>query len=217
MSTAAPLNLERQVAQAYATPIGRFRLPNAEDLNRELRRIVLQRESAEPSDNFANVGGWHSKMDLWDWPDPEISHLKTVIIEAVRHMMAVAAGGSLPPGRVAVKAWANVSRKGNFHRIHNHPNAAWSGVYYVDSGSPVADQPLSGVLELCDPRPFTEMVPTPGDPFGKRAIFSSDPGTMVLFPSWLYHFVNPFQGEGERISIAFNVQWQAAAEARGMM
>ena len=29
---------------------------------------------------------------------------------------------------------------------------------------------------------------------------------MVVFPGWMYHFVNPYQGEGERISIAFNVR-----------
>jgi hypothetical protein len=39
-------------------------------------------------------------------------------------------------------------------------------------------------------------------------IFRAEAGMMVLFPSWLYHFVNPFFGDGERISIAFNIQWQ---------
>ena len=28
---------------------------------------------------------------------------------------------------------------------------------------------------------------------------------MVMFPSWLLHGVRPYQGEGERISIAFNI------------
>ena len=30
------------------------------------------------------------------------------------------------------------------------------------------------------------------------------PGQVLLFPSWLHHYVNPFRGKGERISIAFN-------------
>jgi len=29
-------------------------------------------------------------------------------------------------------------------------------------------------------------------------------GRLILFPSWLYHQVNPYFGEGERISISFN-------------
>jgi len=28
---------------------------------------------------------------------------------------------------------------------------------------------------------------------------------VVMFPSWLSHSVDPWQGEGERVSIAFNV------------
>ena len=63
-----------------------------------------------------------------------------------------------------------------------------------------------GLLELLDPRPFTEMVNTPGEPFGQKAIIRPRSGAMVIFPGWMYHFVNPYQGEGERISIAFNVR-----------
>jgi hypothetical protein len=55
------------------------------------------------------------------------------------------------------------------------------------------------------------MVPAPGNPCGQRVIFRAEAGTMILFPSWMYHFVNAFHGPGERISIAFNMQWQAAA------
>ena len=30
------------------------------------------------------------------------------------------------------------------------------------------------------------------------------PGELVMFPSWVLHDVKPFEGEGERITIAFN-------------
>jgi hypothetical protein len=42
-------------------------------------------------------------------------------------------------------------------------------------------------------------------PFGiPLATFSLDPGQLVLFPSWVLHDVKPFEGEGTRITIAFN-------------
>jgi len=34
--------------------------------------------------------------------------------------------------------------------------------------------------------------------------FELKPGQLVLFPSWAYHEVLPFEGEGERITVAFN-------------
>lgn len=37
--------------------------------------------------------------------------------------------------------------------------------------------------------------------------FAPEPGAMALFPSNLLHTVYPFQGEGERRSVAFNSHW----------
>jgi uncharacterized protein (TIGR02466 family) len=206
--------MDKQVAFAYPTPIGRFRFPEAAAVNRELRRAILAAEQAEASDNYANVGGWHSRHNLLEWPVPEVATLKGWILEAVKHMIAASAAETKAPprGMIAILAWANVARRGHYHRIHNHPSSAWSGVYYVEAGSDAPGHPLSGVLELCDPRPFTEMVVAPGNPYGQRVIFRPEAGMMVLFPSWLYHFVNPYFGEGERISVAFNARWQEAPE-----
>ena len=39
--------------------------------------------------------------------------------------------------------------------------------------------------------------------------FTPEPGKLVIFPSNLLHTVYPFQGPGERRSIAFNSHWQA--------
>lgn len=200
--------MEKQVALAYPTPIGRFKVPNADAVNRELRRAILEKEQSEPSSDYANVGGWHSRADLLDWPIPEVRTLREWISEAINHMVGTVTEGRQIRGAYGISAWANVARSGNYHRVHNHPKSAWSGVYYVEIGAVDPKHPLAGILEICDPRPFTEMVASPGEPFGKRVIFRPEPGMMVLFPSWIYHFVNPFQGTGERISIAFNSPWQ---------
>jgi uncharacterized protein (TIGR02466 family) len=204
--------MEKQVAYIFPTPIGQYRIPDAEATNRELKRLILEREKRETSQVYSNAGGWHSRQDMLDWPDPAIGILRGWILEAVNHIVAAmiemartTTGRTASPGRLQVKGWANVSRSGDYHRIHNHPGSCWSGVYYVEAGTDAPGYPLSGLLELLDPRPFTEMVSTPGEPFGQKAIIKPEAGMMVLFPSWLYHFVNPYFGEGERISVSFNV------------
>ena len=177
--------MEKQVAFAYPTPIGRFKVPGADAVNAALRQIILERERSEPSTDYANVGGWHSRADLLEWPNPEIGILRGWITEAINHMVAAVTEGRPVRGAYGISAWANVARSGNYHRIHNHPKSAWSGVYYVETGTADPNRPLAGVLEICDPRPFTEMVASPGEPFGKRVIFRPEPGMMVLFPSWI--------------------------------
>jgi uncharacterized protein (TIGR02466 family) len=205
--------MEKQVGLAFPTPIGNFQIPEAEPVNAELRRLISEREKGDAAVQKANAGGWHSRSDLLSWQHPAVTTLRGWFLEAVNAMIETSmelmrAGGVNRPyhGSLSMVAWANISRKGNYHRIHNHPGSCWSGVYYVDAGQEVPGQPLSGVLEVLDPRPFTEMVPTPGDPFGQKAIIRPRSGAMVVFPGWMYHFVNPYQGEGERISIAFNVR-----------
>jgi len=90
--------------------------------------------------------------------------------------------------------------------MHNHPSSAWSGCYYVTGAG--SDESLAGVLEFYDPRPFTEMVEVPGTPYGQRMLIRPVPGLLVVFPSWLYHFVHPMASDTPRISIAFNATWR---------
>jgi hypothetical protein len=39
---------------------------------------------------------------------------------------------------------------------------------------------------------------------GGKEIVLPQSGLLLIFPAWLYHYVNPYHGEGERISVAWN-------------
>ena len=207
--------ISHQISMAFPTLIGRFQVSNTEATNDALRKMLLDREASNPSSDYANVGGWHSTADLLEWPSAGVEPLRNWISESLNRMVQATgqlpevAGRAAPPrGGFRVSAWGNISRRGNYHRMHNHPNSAWSGCYYV-TGVPPSNS-LGGVLELYDPRHFTEMMDVPGSPYGQRVHVRPVPGLMVLFPSWLYHFVHPSDSDSERISIAFNAAWRPA-------
>ncbi len=207
--------ISHQIALAFPTLIGRFQISETEATNAALLRTLLERESCTPSNDYANLGGWHSSGDLLEWGTSEVEKLRTWISEALNRMVHATgqlpevAGRAAPPrGGFRVSAWGNISRRGNYHRMHNHPNSAWSGCYYVTGMG--SSNSMGGVLELYDPRPFTEMVDVPGSPYGQRVLVRPVPGLMVLFPSWLYHFVHPSDIDSERVSIAFNAAWRPA-------
>jgi hypothetical protein len=82
-------------------------------------------------------------------------------------------------------------------------------VYYVDAGSIAADRSLSGVLEFLDPRAGVEAVTAPGDPYGEPVRVRPEAGLIVIFPSWLYHWVHPYVGHTPRIAVSFNVSRSA--------
>ena len=203
--------MELNITQAFPTYIGRMRLPDSEAMNQGLRSLILVEESEYPSLGRSNIGGWHSRPDFLHRADANVEALSSWIIWALRRMICTTTGRDDFAGTASISAWATICRAGAYHAPHSHPDSAWSGVYYVDSGTEDRDQPLSGVLEFLDPRAGAEAVSAPGDPYGEPFRVRAQSGLLVMFPSWLYHWVHPYAGETPRIAISFNASIGAHA------
>lgn len=104
--------------------------------------------------------------------------------------------------------WINYAYKGDFNPIHNH-DALLSGVIYIAQDAKIYE-------EMDKVTNFRQMTAVPGathfvykldhNPFDKTFFTNrSEPGHLLMFPSWLSHFVNPFNSESERITVAFNI------------
>lgn len=172
---------------------------NTKILNKSLKNIIIEKQNTSDGSSASNSGGWHSKPNFHTWPFPEVLTLKDMISEAVDEAMQTTSG--IAADRFTVHydqgCWANINRDRDYNNLHNHAGASWSGVYYVDMGEPETGRPNNGFIEFIDPRPMG------GSP--KKLRFLPKAGEMLLFPSWLDHWVHPFYGKGERISIAFNL------------
>jgi len=100
--------------------------------------------------------------------------------------------------------WANINPPGGYNQMHLHPNSLFSGAYYVKAS------PNSGRLALMDPRPGVQQnMPTrkkgklPRE-LWREAYYDAVPGRLIMFPSWLWHKVEPNQSNDIRISVSFN-------------
>jgi len=196
--------MELNVTPAFPTYIGRVQLPDSEAMNQGLRSLILAEESEYASVGRSNIGGWHSRADFLRRSDPNVAALSSWITWALRQMIRATTGREDFVGTAAISAWATICRAGAYHAPHSHPDSAWSGVYYVDAGTESRDQPLGGVLEFLDPRAGAEAVSAPGDLYGEPFQIRARSGLLVMFPSWLYHWVHPYAGETPRIAISFN-------------
>ena len=189
-----------EVVTLFPTTLVRRQMPGSVFKNVRLREIVLEHEKTDPGTSTSNVGGWHSKGDLWDWPEPEIQELCNFVNKTAENLTStvfpIKKGDEIkvtPYGG----AWVNLLRNGAYNKVHNHPGAVWSAVYYVSLGRPDKTIPDNGLIEFMDPRP--------GNIHGGKEKIEPENGLLIIFPSWLYHYVNPYQGDMERISIAFNM------------
>ena len=208
--------MELEVTSAFPTLIGRLRIPDADAINRDLHARIIAEEAEYSSLGRSNIGGWHSRPDFLSRRDPAVSALTAWLTWALRRMIDAAAGPNAFKGTLSVAAWATICRAGAYHAPHSHPDSAWSGVYYVDSGTDSPDQLLSGVLEFLDPRAGVEAVTPPGDPYGEPFRVRPQAGLLVVFPSWLYHWVHPYAGATPRVAVSFNATMASGAEVNGM-
>lgn len=197
------VTLDSDLALLFATPLLRRTMPGAAAINAGLRAEVMRRAASEPGVRVSNRGGWQSKTDLLEWPLPEVATLRSWIVEAVKSMATLSPElSNRAPGTTQFKAyaWANLNRTHDYNVAHLHPESHFSGVYYVDAGNAVT----GGTIQFTDPRPMARAMPVPGFNFDRVLTVVPASGLMLLFPSWLEHWVAPYDGPNERISIAFN-------------
>ena len=200
--TEAP-NAGRRLLHLFATPVIIDELEAAAELNAELEAVILARMESDPGLRLSNQGGWQSSHDLHAWAGEAGKH---ILAHAAALATANTAADQGTGIRWAVDAWANVSTTGAANRAHVHGGSFWSAVYYVRVGSGEG-----GGLVLHDPRMPALRMHAPSLRFkdcGSEVFASIQPkaGLMVLFPAWLSHAVEPWQGDQPRISIVMNIR-----------
>ena len=207
-----------EVVPLFATPLVVFDVPEAATLNVELRRVIGERMQAHPSTHKSNMGGWQSSWDMDRWGGPAAIKLLAYARNLANRLTTDqdgAAGKGPYPGHFAVtwigNMWANVNRSGDGNEYHSHPGSYWSGVYYVDDGGIAGDPSIGGELEFLDPRGPVPLMNAPhlriaGNlSAGSTERIRPQAGRLVMFPAWVMHQVRPYNGNAERISIAFNL------------
>jgi hypothetical protein len=208
-----------RITPGFAIPFAHAEHPAPAQLNAALRTLFLEREAAgeqyrnaDPSMNI-RPGLFESRFDLFEWPDAPVVDLRRFCWAAL--FKAVGELNSFTPAElntleVRSDAWFHITRRGGYFGQHNHPMASWSGVYCVDAGNDRSGHPESGALVFSHPcaigSAFVDSTNAKiKGPWGIRPLaYRLTPGQIVIFPSWLMHQVMPFQGDGERITVAFN-------------
>ena len=217
-----------EIIPFFAVPFSFSRHPDPTSLNAELRDIFLAREAeggaqANPRPiTQRNATTFESRFDLFRDTTGPLQKLKDFCFsEMLRAICELNGYDTATRQQLLIyhDAWFHVSRRGGFFGLHNHPNASWSGVYCVDPGRSDADRRESGALCFVNPALNAAMHVDAGNArfsgafgTGLRSL-RMEAGQLVLFPSWVLHDVKPFEGEGERITVAFNC-WFSFKEAR---
>ena len=100
--------------------------------------------------------------------------------------------------------WANVLKQHETHQPHTHSNNFLSGVFYLD-----ADDTMPGIT-FQDPRPGANVIlPRKKlDHMNNANLlnYKAKTNRIIIFPSWLVHWVPTNLSTSNRISISWNIQ-----------
>lgn len=206
----------------WATPLYRKRERTPDDpSHRRLRELILERESPQArkkdSPQPLHPEVYESEFDFLSWPDQPVVDLKQLIHQRLAEIIQLTSRidqQRLMKFRITAESWFHVTRAGGYVRSHNHPQHSWSVIYCVDRGDeePENDHE-AGHLVFNDPRGNADMFLDMANSelraeyscFGHR--FRPESGDMILFPSFIWHAVEPYRGETPRITVAANFRF----------
>jgi len=99
------------------------------------------------------------------------------------------------------QSWLNYTFEGGKHHRHKHPNSLISGVLYIS-----ANKKFDSITFEKDRQDQIHIDPLNFNIFNSPVwSFCIEALDVILFPSYLSHFVEFKKGDNERISLAFNV------------
>lgn len=166
---------------------------------------ALHRHSAMPIGQSVKRGS-QTKGALFARAEPELARLEAALHEAMAEYRA-----GLPPADprhpllahrddpwTIVGSWSIRLDGQGHHAAHIHPRGLLSSASYWLVPDEVAADGQPGWLELGNPPPGL------AEGLGSLHTVRPQPGTLVLFPSTLYHGTRPIT-QGTRMTVAFDV------------
>lgn len=173
------------------------------DLTAALHR--LHKLKSHPLENSLRHGS-QTAQSLRQSDDPAIKGFFEAIDAPIRAYMEALGPGSDPlrarnTGRYDIRgAWSVRLKPGGWHVDHIHPQGWLSSAFYVETPTAALDTPeREGWIRFGQPRHRT----TPALEAGRHV--RPEPGTLVLFPSYMWHGTVPFTSDESRMTIAFDV------------
>ena len=165
----------------------------------QLAQNITQWSKEDPGVTKTNVNGWHSQTNMNTKPE-----YKPLVDELFRMVHQVFKEEFLDARPALGNMWANINPPGGYNKAHVHPNAVFSGVYYVKTpancGRLVCNDPRPGI-QTCMPNRIKGQPPKH---LWREVHLQPQENRALIFPAWLWHTVEPNQSNEPRISVSFN-------------
>jgi len=164
---------------------------------KKLEKLSYEEKSNDP------IGVTHSNNG-YQTRDLVFKKYKFLFDEVSKHAEEYFACFKLKTKLAYQNSWINISNKGHYNTLHGHPSSLISGVLYIkvpkDAGNIVFENPLWWIEYMLPMGQLREL-----NPYNSSECFSiPQKGQILMFPSWLRHYVKQNNSHEDRISLSFN-------------
>jgi hypothetical protein len=201
-----------QIRSMFPTPVCVHFLPVAQEMNAELRPLVLDKMASNGSADSRGQG-WRSTPDFENFGGASAQTLFRVLRELADGVTATR-GGARVSVDWKISGCAAVRQKSDYAQLAARPGAMWSAIYFVDDGYAKSDdETLGGEVELADPRgPLPAMIAPQlsfripgGASAGLLEVIRPQTGMILMHPSWQPRGERRFEGAGQRVAIELDL------------
>lgn len=177
----------------FPTPIGKTTLSKA--LTKEQFQFIRNQPMRL---NMSN----RSSMNNYLLETKELADVKEELTQVVRNYFKEVYAPRDGIDVYITQSWSNVTKSGEYHHAHTHPNSFLSGVLYVrteDTDNILFVRPIVNGVDI-------NLNPANWNVFNSITWqYPVKTGDIVIFPSALGHEVPNTTSNNDRISLAFNV------------
>jgi len=162
--------------------------------------IYKEKEKFPESVVKSNRGGWQSQ-------DTYYKH-DNILVQIISGGLSYMGSSYKFPEIIIRGLWININNKDNYNCLHNHPGCDLAGVLWINIPKE------SGNFEFASPHNFIassvlnsyeENFKLDTYNYPAYKMFPKE-GSMLVFPSYLDHMVEPNKSDEDRISISFNIE-----------
>ena len=195
------MDLNYKTNLIFPIPIHQFDVNGFSEIKDELIDYAYDYKKKDPKGvSLSNRGGWQSEG------------FEIINEDDVLQLFLINCLSNFPPIKESVElrgyAWININKPGDYNIKHVHPTNNLSGVLWVKAPQ------NSGDIVFDSPNNFESFLENKSyiDDF-KKSYFIDDSyhcypteGRMIVFPSYLYHYVQENKSNQDRISVSFNIR-----------
>ncbi len=185
--------MQHEMMSMFATPLYRSSLQRAFSQS-ELE--CFRKELADSVPSISNLSSRNKQV----LNNPALAQIKSCLQEHLNAYFKTVFNTANEVQLLLTQSWLTLSRKGESHHAHTHPNSVVSGVLYINLG------PNDGIsFHRNEDNVWHELVSAQDNYFNaKRYFVNTQVGDIVLFPSHVRHGVREVQENIERVSLSFN-------------